>query len=85
MFKDSNVFEFTNFSLKTKYYNIVVYSVNSNYLFSRGKQEKKLLKQSLIKSTVYLLIFGQNSMIFKGSPNSLKESYFTGELGLGES
>ena len=85
MFKDSNVFEFTNFSLKTKYYNIVVYSVNSNYLFSRGKQEKKLLKQSLIKSNVYLLIFGQNSMIFKGSPNSLKESYFTGELGLGES
>ena len=85
MFKDSNVFEFTNFSLKAKYYNIVVYSVNSNYLFSRGKQEKKLLKQSLIKSTVYLLIFGQNSMIFKGSPNSLKESYFTGELGLGES
>ena len=67
------------------YNNTVVYSVNSNYLFSRGKQEKKLLKQSLIKSTVYLLIFGQNSMIFKGSPNSLKESYFTGELGLGES
>ena len=85
MFKDSNVFEFTNFPLKTKYDNTVVYSVNSNYLFSRGKQEKKLLKQSLIKSTVYLLIFGQNSMIFKGSPNSLKESYFTGELGLGES
>ena len=67
------------------YNNTVVYSVNSNYLFSRGKQEKKLLKQSLIKSNVYLLIFGQNSMIFKGSPNSLKESYFTGELGLGES
>ena len=85
MFKDSNVFELPNFKFKTKYNNTVVYSVNSNYLFSRGKQEKKLLKQSLIKSTVYLLIFGQNSMIFKGSPNSLKESYFTGELGLGES
>ena len=27
------------------YNNTVVYSVNSNYLFSRGKQEKKLLKQ----------------------------------------
>ena len=47
MFKDSNVFEFTNFPFTTKY-NIsitVVYSVNSSYLFSRGKQEKKLLKQ----------------------------------------
>ena len=46
MFKDSNVFEFTNFPLKTKYDNTVVYSVNSNYLFLREKQEKKLLKQS---------------------------------------
>ena len=45
MFKDSKVFEFTNFQFKTKYNNNVVYSVNSNYLFSRGKQEKKLLKQ----------------------------------------
>ena len=47
MFKDSNVFEFTNFPFTTKY-NIsitVVYSVNSSYLFSRGKQEKKLLEQ----------------------------------------
>ena len=42
MFKDSNVFEFTNFPFKTRYSNIVVYSVNSNCLFSRGKQEKKL-------------------------------------------
>ena len=40
MFKDSNVFEFTNFPLKTKYDNTVVYSVNSNYLFLREKQEK---------------------------------------------
>ena len=45
MFKDSKVFEFTNFQFKTKYNNNVVYSVNSNYLFSRAKQEKKLLKQ----------------------------------------
>ena len=43
MFKDSNVFEFTNFPLKTKYDNTVVYSVNSNYLFLREKQEKKFL------------------------------------------
>ena len=39
MFKDSNVFEFTSFPFKTKSYT-VVYSVNSNYLFSRGKLEK---------------------------------------------
>ena len=45
MFKDSNVFEFTNFLFKTKHNNTVVYSVNNNYLLSRGKQEKKLLKQ----------------------------------------
>ena len=45
MFKDSKVFKFTNFPFKTKYNNTVVYSANSNYLFSRGKQEKKLLKQ----------------------------------------
>ena len=59
MFKDSNVFEFTNFPFKSKYNNsdnnnnnsnnnnknnTVVYSVNGNYLFFRGKQEKKLLK-----------------------------------------
>ena len=40
MFQDSNVFEFTNFSFKMKYNNTVVYSVNSIYLFSKGKQEK---------------------------------------------
>ena len=45
MLKDSNVFKFTNFSLKTRFNNTVVYSVNSNCLFSRGKHEKKLLKQ----------------------------------------
>ena len=30
MFKDLNVFKFTNFPFKTKYNNTVVYSVNSN-------------------------------------------------------
>ena len=87
MFKGSNVFEFTNFPFKTNYNNTVVYVVNSNYLFwtGRGKQEKNFFETSLIKSTVYLLVFRQNSMIFKGSLNSLKESYFTGELRLGES
>ena len=40
---------------------------------------------SFIKSTVYLLIFRQYLMIFEGSPNSLTEPYFTGELGMGES
>ena len=87
MFKGSNVFEFTNFPFKTNYNNTVVYVLNSNYLFwrGRGKQGKIFFETSLIKSTVYLLVFRQNSMIFKGSLNSLKESYFTGELRLGES
>ena len=44
-FKDLNDLELTNFPFKTKYANNAVYSVNSNCLFSRGKQEKKLLKQ----------------------------------------
>ena len=44
MFKDSNIFEFTNFSFKTKD-NTVVYHVKSSGLFSRGKQGKKLLTQ----------------------------------------
>ena len=89
MFKDSNFFEVTNFPFKTKCNDTVVYSVNRNYFFSRGKQRKKNVQIVetilLIKSTVYLLIFRQSSMIFKGSPNSLKESYFTGELRMGES
>ena len=80
MFKDLNVFEFTNFPFKTKYNNTAVYSARSNYLFSRGKQEK-FWSNSLIKSAAYLLIFRQNSMIFKESPKLLKESYFIGELG----
>ena len=45
MFTDSNVFELSNFPFKTKYYNTVVYFDNSNYLFSKEKQEKNLLKQ----------------------------------------
>ena len=40
MFKDSNVFDLTNFPFKRKYKNTVDYSVNSNYLFTREKQEK---------------------------------------------
>ena len=40
MFKDWNVFEFTNFPFKTKYNNTLVRSVNSNYLFLWQKQEK---------------------------------------------
>ena len=45
MFEDSNVVEFTNFRFKTKYNNNIVYSTNSNCLFSMGKQEKNSLKQ----------------------------------------
>ena len=48
MFKDSNVFEFANFSFKTKYNNAaIIYSLEEN-------KKKQLLKQFLIKSTVYL-------------------------------
>ena len=67
MFKDSNVFEFTNFPFKTKYNNAVVYSVNSNYLLSRKKQEK-IIDETILwfKSTVYLLTLSQNSWILKG-------------------
>ena len=83
IFKHLNVFEFTNFPFKTKCNNTVIYSVN-NYLFLRGKQEKNSWNNYLIKSTLYLLIFLQNLMIFEGSPNSLTASYFTVELRLGE-
>ena len=84
MSKNSNIFRFTNFPFKTKY-NTAVYSVNSNCLFSRGKQEQNCSNNSLIKPTGYLLIFRQNLMIIKGGPNSLKESYFARALRLGES
>ena len=79
MFEDSNVFKFINFPFKTKYNNTTVYSVNINYFFFSGKNEKNRRNNSLIKSTVYLLIFRQNSMSF------ILESYFTGELKVGES
>ena len=45
MYEDWNVFEYANFPFKTKYNDTVVYSVDSNYLFSRAKQEQKLLKR----------------------------------------
>ena len=35
MYKDSNVFKFTNFPFKRNYNDTVVYYVDSNYLFSR--------------------------------------------------
>ena len=38
-----------------------------------------------IYTDFFTLILRQNSMIFEGNPNSLTESYFTGELRLGES
>ena len=44
MFKDSNVFEFNNIPFKAKYNKTAVYSVNRNYLFSKGKQEKKIVE-----------------------------------------
>ena len=53
MFKDSNVFEFTNFSLKSKY--------NNNYLFSRRKQEEKLMKQFFDK--IYRVFIGISSKL----------------------
>ena len=45
LFKDSNIFEFTNLSFKTNYNSAMVYSANSNYLYSRRKKEKKMSKQ----------------------------------------
>ena len=41
---------------------------------------KQVFFDSLIKSTVHLLMFRQNSMMFEESPNSLTKPYFTGEL-----
>ena len=48
MYKDSNVFEFTNFSFKTKYNNTVIYSINGNYLFSRKKHGKILIVGTIL-------------------------------------
>ena len=44
MFKGLEFFKFTKFPFKTKSNDTAVYSVNSNYLFSKGNQEKKLVK-----------------------------------------
>ena len=79
MFKDSKVFEFTSFPFKTKFYNTVVYSVNSNYLFSKGKQEK------IVETTIWLNLlriywYSAKARLFLKSPNPLTESYFTREL-----
>ena len=54
MFKDSNAFEFTIFPFKAKYSNTVVYSVNSNYLFSREKQEKKIVETILWLNLLFI-------------------------------
>ena len=69
MFKDScaKIRAHSNlpiFHSKQKYDNTVVYSVNSSCLFSTGKQEKSCWNNSLIKSSVYLIIFRKKSMIF---------------------
>ena len=64
MFKSSNIFEATNFPFKTKYNVTVVYSINRNCLFSRGKLEKKLLKQFF--DTLYLLISVKTRWFLKG-------------------
>ena len=85
MFKDSNVFEFTNFLFKTKYNNSVVYSVKRNYLFWREEQEKNLLKQFLDWIYCAFINIPPKLDVFKGCPNSLKESYFTREFRLVES
>ena len=40
MFKYSEVFEFISFPFKTKYNKTIVYNVNNNNLFLRGKERK---------------------------------------------
>ena len=76
MFKDSNVFQFTNFLFKTKYNTKLLFILLLAIIYSEDKTGKKIVEKK---------IFRQNSMIFEESPNSLTESYFTGELRLGES
>ena len=46
-FKDSNVFEFTGFPFKAEYNNTAVCSANSHYLFSKRKQEKKIVETTV--------------------------------------
>ena len=55
MFKGTKVFEFTKLSFKTKYNNAVVYSVNGNCLFSRGKQVQNKRFFVYIYCELYLL------------------------------
>ena len=69
MFRDSGakIQTYSNlpiFRWKQKYNNTVVYSVNSDCLFSRGKQEKSCWNNSLIKSSVQLIILRKKSIIF---------------------
>ena len=95
MFKYSHILPFTNFLLKTKHNNTVVYPVNSNYLFSKEKQEKIVETTLWLNLLCNIINIRQNSMILEGSPDSVTEfyfpeklrlgaSYFTGELVLGE-
>ena len=41
MFKDSNVFEFTNFSFETMYNNTILFTLEIAIVYSRGKSKKK--------------------------------------------
>ena len=45
IFKDSNLFEFTNFPFKTKFNNTVVYSVTELLILEGKTRRKKMLKQ----------------------------------------
>ena len=56
---------FSNLPFKTKYNNTVVSSVNSNYIFLRGKHKNNCWDNSLIKSTICLVIFRQNLLFLK--------------------
>ena len=84
MFKGTNVFEFTKLSFKTKYNNAVVYSVNGNCLFSRGKQEKKLLKRFFVY--IYCELYLLRTILFLSInippkiDDFLRESSFTDGL-----
>ena len=69
MFKDSNLATFHSKQ------NIIIlqFILLIAITYSRGENKKKnCCNDSLIKSTIYLLIFCQKLMIFERSPNSLK-------------
>ena len=42
MFRDSNIFEFSNFPFKTEHDNTIFFSISSKYLFSRVKKKKNV-------------------------------------------